>query len=166
MNWKILFSNINITYLIFSCIFLILLIWNIITSVQLAKLEGKYKRLMRGSTNTSIEQLIKEYMDSIDNTVNKVDVLSGELIHLKEQSDRCIQKCNIIRYNAFLDTGSDLSYSIALLDNYNSGVIISSIYGRNESVTYAKPIDNGQCRYPLSVEEEVVLNRCTKGIAQ
>lgn len=166
MDWEVLFSSINIIYLIFSCIFLFLMIWNIIISVQLARLKGKYKRLMRGSTNTSIEQLIKDYMDSIDNTVNKVDVLSGEVIHLKEQSDRCIQKCNIIRYNAFSDTGSDLSYSIALLDNYNSGVIISSIYGRNESVTYAKPVDNGQCRYPLSLEEEIVLNRCTKGIAQ
>lgn len=166
MNWAGLFNSSNIIYLVFSCILLFLLIWNIILSVEFSKLKGKYKRLMRGSTNTSIEQLIKEYMDSIDNTVNKVDVLSGELMHLKEQSDRCIQKCNIIRYNAFSDTGSDLSYSIALLDNYNSGVIISSIYGRNESVTYAKPVDNGQCRYPLSLEEEIVLERCTKGIVQ
>lgn len=162
MNWAVVFNSSNIIYLILSCILLFFIVWNIILSVQLTGLKGKYKRLMRGSTNVSIEQLIKEYMDSIDNTVNKVDVLSGELMHLKDQADRCIQKCNIIRYNAFSDTGSDLSYSIALLDNYNSGVIITSIYGRNESVTYAKPVDNGQCKYPLSLEEELVLSRCIK----
>lgn len=162
MNWAVVFNSSNIIYLILSCMLLFFIVWNIILSVQLGGLKGKYKRLMRGSTNVSIEQLIKEYMDSIDNTVNKVDVLSGELMHLKDQADRCIQKCNIIRYNAFSDTGSDLSYSIALLDNYNSGVIITSIYGRNESVTYAKPVDNGQCKYPLSLEEELVLSRCIK----
>ncbi len=163
MSWPIFSSN-NIIYLVFSGAIILLLIWNIIISVQLSGLKGKYKRFMRGATNKSIEQLIREYMESIDNTVNKVDVLSGELIHLKEQTDRCIQKCNIIRYNAFSDTGSDLSYSIALLDGYNNGVIISSIYGRNESVTYAKPIDNGECRYPLSLEEDMVLSRCLKSI--
>lgn len=163
MSWPIFSSN-NIMYLVFSGAIILLLIWNIIISVQLSRLKGKYKRFMRGATNKSIEQLIREYMESIDNTVNKVDVLSGELIHLKEQTDRCIQKCNIIRYNAFSDTGSDLSYSIALLDGYNNGVIISSIYGRNESVTYAKPIDNGECRYPLSLEEDMVLSRCLKSI--
>ena len=117
---------------------------------------------MRGATNISIEQMIKEYMQSIDNTVNKVDIISNDLLNLKDQTDRCIQKCNIIRYNAFSNTGSDLSYSIALLDSYNNGFILSSIYGRDESVTYAKPIESGKCSYPLSVEEEIVLNRCLK----
>ena len=72
-----------------------------------------------------------------------------------------VQKCNIIRYNAFNDTGSDLSYSIAMLDNFNDGLIITSIYGRNESTNYAKPIV-GVSSYPLSVEEELVLNRSLK----
>ena len=49
-----------------------------------------------------------------------------------------------------------------MLDNYNNGAIITSIYGRNETVTYAKPVENGASRYPLSVEEELVLDRCIK----
>lgn len=162
MDWTQTISSEYIIYFAFSCIILLLILWNGILSVQLSRLKGKYKRFMRGSTNKSIEQLIKEYMESIDNTVSKVDVLSGDLMHLKDQVDRCIQKCHMIRYNAFSDTGSDLSYSIALLDSYNNGIIISSIYGRNESVTYAKPVDNGKSRYPLSLEEELVLDRCLK----
>jgi hypothetical protein len=162
MDWTQIISSDYIIYLAFFCIILLLILWNGILSVQLSKLKSRYKRFMRGSTNKSIEQLIQEYMESIDNTVGKVDVLSEDLIHLKDQVDRCIQKCHMIRYNAFSDTGSDLSYSIALLDSYNNGIIISSIYGRNESVTYAKPVDNGQCKYPLSLEEELVLSRCIK----
>ena len=63
------------------------------------------------------------------------------------------------RYKAFEDIGSDLSYSIAMLDGNNNGVIITSIYSRNESITYAKPIDNGISRYDLSEEENSVLHQ-------
>lgn len=154
-------------FIIFSMLFslfFIFFIWNIVTSVQLSRLKKRYKQFMRGAKNTSLEEMIKEYMESIDNASDKVDVLSNTVVGLKDQADRCMQKCNIIRYNAFSDTGSDLSYSIALLDNYNSGFVLSSIYGREESVTYAKPIENGSCKYPLSVEEEIVLERCLKTV--
>jgi len=46
-----------------------------------------------------------------------------------------------------------------MLDGNNNGIVITSIYGRNESTTYAKPIDKGISRYDLSEEEEKVLHQ-------
>lgn len=155
-------SNNEIIVLILTSAAIILVLWNIILSVSLSRLKGKYKKLMRGNSNKNLEQVMADYMASVDSTMDRVQLLNQEVIHLKEQTDRCVQKLSITRYNAFADTGSDLSYSIALLDNYNTGVILTSIYGRNESVTYAKPVENGNSKYPLSVEEELVLDRCMK----
>ena len=70
----------------------------------------------------------------------------------------CVQKVAIMRYKAFEDVGSDLSFSVAILDDNNDGIILTGIYGRNESTTYAKPIDKGISRYDLSEEEICVLN--------
>ena len=148
-------------FLVLLTAILIMFAWIITLTISLSRLKRKYKRMMKGDSQ-NLEQLLRDYMSSVDIATERVDVLSKDLIHLKEQTDRCIQKVNIIRYNAFSDTGSDLSYSIAMLDNYDNGVIITSIYGRNETVTYAKPIENGKSRYPLSVEEEMVLDRCLK----
>jgi hypothetical protein len=64
-----------------------------------------------------------------------------------------------LRYRAFENVGSDLSFSISLLDNNNDGFIITGIYGRNDSTTYAKPIDKGLSRYDLSEEEKEVLEK-------
>ncbi|EQB3123730.1 DUF4446 family protein, partial [Clostridium botulinum] len=50
------------------------------------------------------------------------------------------------------------------LDNDNSGVILTSIFGRNESTTYAKPIDKGISRYDLSDEEKQVLENCINNV--
>ena len=51
-----------------------------------------------------------------------------------------------------------MSFSIAILDSYNDGVIITGIYSRQDSITYAKPVDKGISRYELSEEETYVLN--------
>ena len=69
-----------------------------------------------------------------------------------------LNKIAIMRYKAFEDIGSDLSFSVAILDSFNDGVIITGIYSRHDSTTYAKPIDKGISRYDLSEEEIHVLN--------
>ena len=62
-----------------------------------------------------------------------------------------------MRYNAFDNIGSDLSYSLALVDENKDGVVLTSIYGREENRCYAKPINAGKSTYTLSKEEEKVL---------
>lgn len=145
-----------------SILVLSLLIWNIVMSVKLSALSNKYKKFMRGSTGKNFENMLMDHMNEMESAVERVNIINEELISLKNQTDKCLQKYNIIRYNAFSDTGSDLSFSIAMLDTYNDGFIITGIYGRNESITYAKPIEKGVSKYPLSVEEEMVLNRSIK----
>jgi hypothetical protein len=139
---------------------IILFIMLMVILKSLNGLESKYRRLMRGVDNKNLEGLIVGYLD-------KIDEAKSETEHMKELYDKlnlrlkeCIQKVAIIRYRAFEDVGSDLSFSIALLDEGNSGVIITGIYGRNESTTYAKPIDQGISRYDLSQEEQHVLQEC------
>ena len=67
---------------------------------------------------------------------------------------KSIQKVGIIRYNAYKDTGSDLSFTLALLDENNNGVVLNGIYSREMSNIYAKPIENGKSTYTLSDEEQ------------
>ena len=69
-----------------------------------------------------------------------------------------MQKVSVVRYKAFEDVGSDLSFSLAMLDENNDGILLTGIFGRNESTTYAKPIEKGISRYDLSEEEEEALN--------
>lgn len=63
------------------------------------------------------------------------------------------QKIGLIRYDAFDETGDKLSFSLTLMDGRNNGFVISSLSGNDFSRIYAKQIQNGQCREPLSSEE-------------
>lgn len=139
---------------------IILFIINLVILKSLSKLRRKYKKLMRGSNNKNLEEFIISYLDSIDSVKKQCEEVKNLYGELNSKVSCCVQKVSVIRYRAFEDVGSDLSFSIALLDEKNNGVILTGIYGRDESTTYAKPIDSGISRYGLSQEEQQVLDEC------
>src|SRR5438270_2551583 len=51
-----------------------------------------------------------------------------------------VPRVGFVRYNAFSDVGSDLSYALALLNRDGDGVVLSSIYSREETRTYGKAV--------------------------
>lgn len=138
------------------------LIWNIILSIQYSMVNKRYKRFMKGTSGKNIEAMILEHLDSLKANEEKFTKIDTKFEGMQDQLDKCLQKHSIVRYNAFNDTGSDLSFSVALLDNFDNGISYTGIYGRNEFVGYAKPIEKGTSTYPLSVEEQMAISRCQK----
>lgn len=136
---------------------IILLIIIIVLFKSINNLEKRYRKFMRGVSNKNLEELVIGYLDRIDEVKDGSDKLLELYSGLDKRVSGCMQKISIIRYRAFEDVGSDLSFSIALLDENNNGIVLTGIYGRHESNTYAKPIDKGISRYDLSEEEQQVL---------
>ena len=95
--------------------------------------------------------------------VEKVEKQNGEINEFIKTLDndlrKCIQKIGIVRYNAFKDTGSDLSFTLALLDENNNGVVLNGIYSREMSNIYAKPVEKGKSKYTLSDEEKEAISK-------
>lgn len=117
------------------------------------RLKIKYSRFMNGLSDRNMEELLENCLTNL-NTVNaKNRDIEVKINDIERNLFQCIQKVGIIRFNAFDNVGSDLSFSIALLDNNDSGIVISGIYARDSSSTYAKPIVSGKSKYPLSAEE-------------
>ena len=52
-----------------------------------------------------------------------------------------ISRVGFVRYDAFDDTGSELSYALALLNREGTGVVLSSIYSRTDTRTYGKAVE-------------------------
>ena len=139
-------------------IIILLFIMVIVLFKSVGRVEDRYRKLMRGTNNKNLEEMLLERIDSIEDVHKVSEQALDECKRLEEKMQECIQKVAIMRYKAFEDVGSDLSFSIAMLDDKNDGIILTGIYGRQESTTYAKPIDKGISRYDLSEEELYVLN--------
>lgn len=150
------YSSFIIIGLLIITILLFIVVISLYSSVN--KLEKKYRRLMRGSNNKNLEELIASKLEEIDKSMKASEEALNKYEDLKEEMKSCVNKIAIMRYKAFEDVGSDLSFSIAILNSYNDGIILTGIYSRQDSRTYAKPVDKGISRYELSEEETYVLN--------
>lgn len=141
-----------------ALIILLLFILIMILFRSVNKVEDRYRKLMRGVSNKNLEELITTQLGNIDKANNVSEEALKRCEDLREKIKGCVQKVAIMRYQAFENVGSDLSFSIAILDENNDGIMLTGIYGRQESTTYAKPIDKGISRYDLSEEEISVIN--------
>lgn len=124
------------------------------------KLKNKYNKFMKKIGNgKNIEEDLENYMYRVE----RVERQNAEIIsyckNLDEEVAKCIQKVGIVRYSAFKDTGSDLSFAVAMLDEKNDGVVFNGIYSREMSNIYAKPVKNGGSEYTLSEEEKEAIRR-------
>lgn len=140
--------------LILSAITIVLFIGFLTVLISNIKLNNRYKKFMNKLGNgKNLEEDLENYMYKVDRVEKQNAEISNFCRNLDEDLSKCIQKVGIVRYSAFKDTGSDLSFAVALLDEKNSGVVFNGIYSREMSNIYAKPVENGNSKYTLSDEE-------------
>jgi len=106
---------------------------------------------------------LKEVLDYLKKLEENFEKASKEIENLQKEGRFSIQKVGIIRFNPFSEVGGDQSFSLALLDADDNGVVITSLYTREENRVYGKPIKRGASEYSLSVEEKEAISKA-KGI--
>lgn len=134
-------------FIIINCI---LLVSNI---KKTNRIKTKYSRFMNGLSDRNMEELLETCIAGTNSVTSKNREIELKINEVERTLIQCVQKVGIVRFNAFDNVGSDLSFAIALLDNNDSGVVISGIYARDSSSTYAKPVMSGNSKYTLSAEE-------------
>ena len=143
----------------------ILCVLYIVNVINLKKLRTSYSKFMNKLGNgNNIEEIMRDYILKVEKLEKKNEEIISYCKVIDDNIKKCTQKVGIVRYNAFKDVGSDLSFSIALLDDYNNGVVLSGIYARDSSNIYAKPIEKGSSKHILSEEEKEAINRAINNI--
>lgn len=144
------------TYSLFALalIFLILLIAVLVLNSRLKNLTKKYDFFMNGDDGQSVERKLAIEVKELRSIAENMDTLQENQEAILQIQSQCTQKIGFVKYNAFDNIGNNLSFALTLLDGQNNGICISSVYGRNESRVFAKPILEGKCAYSMSAEEQ------------
>jgi len=159
LNLDILDNTIFLIILGINLIILIALLFiSISNRIKIIKLKKKYEKFMDGENDINLDKLLEKCILRTDEVSYKNKEIEAHLNQLDRNLLNCIQKVSIVRFNAFDDVGSDLSYCISLLDGNDNGVVITSLFSRECSTTYGKPVVGGKSKYPLSAEEIKVIN--------
>ncbi len=149
----------NVIYILFGIIIILLLAFIILLG-KVIGLNKRYKKFMvKLGEGKDIQEDLENYMYRVERVEKQNADILNQINGLDKDLEGCIQKVGILRYSAFQDTGSDLSFTLALLDEHDDGVVFNGIYSREMSNIYAKPIENGKSKYTLSEEEQEAIKR-------
>ena len=105
---------------------------------------------------------IKELVKQIHSLEERLEKNSNSIVALEEAHEKAVSKIGLVRFNPFGEIGGDQSFSVALLNNEDSGIVITSHYGKEMQRVYAKPIKEGKSEYSLSTEEEEAIKKAKK----
>jgi len=165
MNIVLEFIKNDYFLLIILGINILLLILYITNIMKLKKIKNNYMTFIKKLGNgTNIEEVLKKYINRVEEVENKTNEAIEYCTNIDKNMQKCIQKIGIVRYNAFQDTGSNLSFALAMLDESNSGVVLNGIYSREMSNIYGKPVTKGKSEYTLSEEEQEALDKAIGNI--
>ncbi|MDP2669305.1 MAG: DUF4446 family protein [bacterium] len=123
-------------------------------AVMIFGVKKNFKKIFKGG-DTDMEKVLLElrqneiaFGEALKEAMKRVERLEGEL-------PKDLRRVGLVRYNPFSGTGAggDQSFVLALLNESNDGVVVSSLYGREMNRVYAKLIKNGKSTYQLTAEE-------------
>lgn len=118
------------------------------------RLNKRYEKFMNKlGQGDKIEDMLSEYIEGVRILGLKNADLKDALDRLENNMKKCVQKVGLVRYNAYNDTGSDLSFTLAIMDAEDNGVVVNGLYSRESSSIFAKPLIKGETKYNLSAEE-------------
>lgn len=144
-------------------VMLILIVLYIMCFIKMKKLRKAYDRFMSGKDMESMEEILWKQFDRIEILEEADKEKRRELNDLQHIVQNAYQKAGLVKYDAFREMSGKLSYALALLDQNDNGVIVTSMYSREGCFSYAKEIVMGESSINLSEEEKEALKKAING---
>lgn len=131
----------------------------------LKKIQDLRLSLTDGAQNSNLEDILAAIAGKIKRLEHTDENLQQQLMGVQTFVQKDIRGIGIHKFNAFPDEGGNLSFTIALLSNTNSGFVLSSIHGRSNNRIYIKTIESGKSGSELTSEEQTAIIQAQKNIS-
>ena len=154
-------GNLDIGYILLALVILttVLIIINIVSLVKISNLKKRLRKFMKGKDARSLEKEIIALHEDNKFLKNSTDTNKKDIRDLNKRFAKAFQKIGIVKYDAYQQMGGLLSFSLALLDEDNNGLILNSVHSTEGCYTYTKEVVYGECKLELSNEEKVALDQ-------
>lgn len=158
---KIGLGNIDPAYIFVILLVLLVgvLVYAILTANKLKQLSRKYDNFMRGKDAETLEDVIIKRFEQVDTLIVENEKKTKEIAEIFDNLKTTVQKCGIVKYDAFHEMGGKLSFALVMLDKNNTGHVINAMHSREGCYIYIKEIIKGESYIPLGDEEKKALDK-------
>lgn len=137
-------------------------VWTAALSVMVFRMVTHYNRLTGGKNTVGLKDVLDAMMGRDHVLQARADKAEQGVRALQTDGVFHIQRIGMVRFNPFADTGGAQSFTMAILDGANNGVVMTSLYGRTGNRWYVKEVVGGKGKeLGLSQEELAAIKQAT-----
>jgi hypothetical protein len=140
-------------------LFSIIFVWMIAVSVICYLAYRIFKKLELESGQINLKKTVERIIAQEERNKSSIEEIIRDIHMLQEDGKLHVQKVGLVRFNPFRETGGDHSFSLALLDGKDTGVVVTGLHARERTRLYMKAIKNGKGDFELSAEEKKALEK-------
>lgn len=150
----------NVGVIVVALIAMVLIQWIMVLNLggKLKKLRKKYVAVMEGAGVENLEEVIASLKEEQKEQNNSLAIQAERMASVEARIPQLKSNIAMKRYNAFTNTGSDMSFSVAITNDQKDGIVLTSIHSRDGAYIYGKPVEKGQSKYSLTPEEQEVID--------
>ncbi len=112
INWNQLIGGEVEMFLGIALLAVILLfIISVVLWINLMLFKKKFKQLMKGSEGQNIEKIMLDQQKAMEAHHETAEANRERMHQIESHLKNCVQRVGVVRFNAFDDIGSSLSYS-------------------------------------------------------
>jgi len=126
---------------------------------QIREFKERFKQFFGTKKNPHLSTVVMKNSETLKKMNGDIQQLYQAADELHKMAIRSTQKVGVNFYNPYGDTGGTFSFSIAMLDPNDNGIVISSLHTREGTRVYAKEINKGRSKQHLTEEEMEALRR-------
>ena len=138
---------------------LCLVVMLILLVTQVSQLRRQIDQLTGGVESGDLETILGEHLETVHAVGRELDELTARMAFIESSARHHFSKVGLIRFNPFPDTGGNQSFALALLDESDDGVVISSLHSRTGTRIYGKSVTGGKADTSLSTEEQEAVEK-------
>lgn len=133
--------------------------WLVALTTGLILILKFFNRLSAGAKGEDLKKVLDRVLATQVENSKDLTRIDKEIKKLEEQGTLHVQKVGLVRFNPFKETGGEHSFSLALLNAKNTGIILTGLHTRERTRLYIKAIKKGKSEHELSFEEKKALTK-------
>ena len=152
-------------FIYLGTIVLVIIVFVAVTFLQnlkIKRLMNRYESFMNGKDAENLGDAIEENFKQMNEIQKDYEETKQDIDETLQRMKSTFHKMGIVKYDAFKEMGGNLSFTLCLLDDMNTGFILNTMHGRDSSYTYVKEIIKGEAYATLGEEEKEALETAIK----
>jgi len=144
---------VSLVFLVFAVVFLF---W------QNNRLHRRFSQMAKIDSG-NFEQLLQKVLQSLEEGQKSGEEQEKKLADLTASGQLKIGRVGVFHFNPFANLGGSQSFTAALLNDNNDGLLLTSLHGRGGTRLYIKTVRGGQAEsVNLSIEEKKAILKAQK----